>query len=248
MTYPIHEDRMRVTTLLASLMTLIILSLMACGKTSPSIIGADIAGSVDVSALDSKPPAQDINILDVKDALAHDLGEEQDAASPPADTATSLDVETQTVALVDNGAWVEVTLDEDPFYEAGNEKPDQCPPSEFWTEEMPQGLVFEVNTTFCAYLTVRQELQQDVPAGSTLRIGFAHYEVVDGEGDYFLAVAAGSPPSVVWEKTIELGALEAEYTEEFEIEGPLSSGDEVLFHVSNHGDNHWFLYALEATF
>jgi hypothetical protein len=172
----------------------------------------------------------------------------QDAAARSEDILPRIDVVPQTVPLVDNGAWVEVSLDEDPFYEAEQEKPDQCPPSEFWTEEMPQGLVFEVNTTFCAYLTVRQDLKQDVPAGATLKLTFAHYEVVDGEGDYYLAVAAGTPPSIVWEKVIEVGALEAEYVEEFAIVEPLSVGDEVVFHLSNHGDNHWFLHALEATF
>jgi len=149
-------------------------------------------------------------------------------------------------SLIDNSKWIAVLPDEDMFIAPGAMEPDVCPATEFWSEEMPEGLVFEVNTTFCAHLTVRQALLVDVPAGAVVDIAISHYEIIDGDGGYYLALAGGVPPSVLWEKTIDVGALESTYNESFTLPGSLAAGENMVFHISNHGDNHWFLKSLSA--
>ncbi len=210
---------------------LLLCSLCGCTSNTEQLPSTqDVRGGLDVAydtqASDALGPSPD--------AVDDDDGRPTDALAP------------LRQSLVDNALWVEVLPDEDPFLAQAGDKPDYCPPTEYWSEEMPEGLVFEVNTTFCAYLTVRQGARISAAAGKSVDITVSHYEIVDGDGAYYLAIAIGSPPVVVWEKTVDVGVLESTYKESFSLPQDVASGEELLFHISNHGDNHWFLMDLSV--
>ena len=215
------------------------------GCSAPAVVELhDTAVSQDaISAVDGGVQAD--AGMGVLDANQLDGVEGVDGHSPKDADPTGV---SERYSLIDNSEWIAVLPDEDMFISPGAVEPDVCPDTEFWSEEIPEGLVFEVNTTFCAHLTVRQALLVDVPAGAVVDIAISHYEIIDGDGGYYLAIAAGEPPSVLWEKTIDVGALESTYNEAFTVPAALTSGEPIVFHISNHGDNHWFLKSLSAEF
>lgn len=207
------------------------LSLWGCGSPSGPVV-ADTEGTRDTTVTEPQDSGSDGAILDA----SSDSGS-LDAAKPPA-----------LYTLVDNTGWSVVPLDADPFHIDGDPKPDLCPEEEVLIEQIPGATQVEVDTTFCAYITFKQALLEDVPEGAALNIIIAHGMVLDGWGDYRLAIAMGEPAQVVWEKVVTVGTLDAIYDEAWSSPATFEKGDSVYFHVSNHGTNHWALRRLTAEY
>jgi len=182
---------------------------------------------------------------------------EDSATAPDADAATqdaadvdgSADVAApQTYTLVNNAMWAEVLLDADPWHTANDPTPDICPTEDITAEVTPDGTVLEIETTFCAWATLKQPLLFDVPAGAEVTLVIRHDEIIDGETDYLLAVAWGPEATEIWSETVEVFAQFNEFTFTFTAEAAREAGDDVFFHLENHGVNTWNFVSLEATY
>jgi hypothetical protein len=221
------------------------LLLLGCGTEPTPLADA----STDTTQTDDTTQAEVIDVEEVvhsdsddtvasKDTLQADTTP-QDTAETDGKDATPPDVPVTPVAVVNNEAWVSTPIDTDPFYKDGDPKPDICPDSETKTEETPKGLVFEVNTTFCAYLTVHQATVTSIPQGAELQLTLSHDTIIDGDGEYTLAVSIGSPAAIIWEANVPVGALEEDLKSTITAPDAFPEGTPIYFHISNHGENQW---------
>jgi len=205
----------------------------------------------------SAPPTDDGGELpEAEDTQITDLSEPEetvtsDATSETTDVAPEEIVEQveTTVDLIDNGAWIVAPAEEDPWVGDGSKASDElCEPDSYQLEFTPDGEWFEVDTSFCGYLTVRQGLPLDLPEGATITVQIDHEVVSEGAGPYTLAIGMGSPGASVWETLVPVPSLENVLDGSWVTTQPYVTGDPVLFHISNHGANNWALRTLRATF
>lgn len=204
------------------------------------LVGADHQDSRDATdtpvdgGLRSDGSAVDLGGADAGDV--HDRADLPDGAAEP------------TVhELVDNSAWVETLPQNDPFRTAGNALDDVCPPEDYSAELTPEGVLFEINTTFCAWLTVTQPILQAIPMGAEVTLVVRHAEIVTGDSAYTLAVAIGDDAESVWSETVDAIADANEFRFTFAAQRTYQAGEAVYFHLRNHGVNTWNFVALTVT-
>lgn len=219
----------RVTILAASLCVLF----GACGGATDEGAEAEVQ-SGDTRTDAGASPEVDVGADVVADMAAPD-GTGDGAGPSPVD-------------LIDNAKWAEVVLDSDPFHTDGAAAPEVCPPEDIKSELTPEGVLFEVNTTFCAWLTVTQPLLADVPAGAQVNLVVRHAEIIDGETDYQLAVAMGAGANTVWSETVALFDRADEFQYSFTADRAYQAGDPVFFHLENHGVNTWNFVSMTALY
>lgn len=163
------------------------------------------------------------------------------ACGSPEEPPTDMESEAllaEPVPLVSAGAWA-LDAAADPFSE---HRPDdaECPPGSF-REEFG---VFEVQTGYCAYLSVAQPLMAPVAEGETVRLLVWHADLGAVEpGDGHLAVAIDG--EVVFEASVAIPSLAQLFEIEWTAPRDLAAGSPVAVHLHNHGYNTWTIAALE---
>jgi hypothetical protein len=181
----------------------------------------------DVGSADGSPPT-DLN-ADSADALPlePDVWPDVDSTVPE-----------ESVALTDNEEWTKTLSANDPWW--GEDSAEElCEPTDYGPETTPIGMLFDIDTSFCGYLTVDQTLLAEVPIGDLLRVKIVQYALTESEGPYLLAVAIGEPAVTVWEMTIEVPADFQVVDVTWPAARTYLIDEPVYFHLSNHGENTW---------
>lgn len=169
-----------------------------------------------------------------------------DITSDAVDATDAEVVQPQVYNLTTNPAWAEVLLDADPYYTANDPSPDICPDEDWKVEITPEGQLMEINTSFCAWLTLAQPLLEDVPVGATLRLEVRHAEILDGDTDYKLAVTVGELP--IWAESVEVFELANVFEFSVVATEAMTAGETVYFHLENHGANTWNFVSFTAEY
>lgn len=156
------------------------------------------------------------------------------------------DPQTGPIAIVDNTRWVPAALDADPFPDHRDSAAGGCDAG-----VALEGDVLEVDTGKCHYLNVRQALQTDLMAGRSLRLTLFHAALVplggaSGGGGHEGHAALSIDGDVVWERRFEIPHEATPYTDDIVIDRSFAAGDEVVFHLHNHGANTWKLLSIQA--
>ena len=100
---------------------------------------------------------------------------------------------------------------------------------------------FEVDTSYCNYALLTQELATDLPAGATLEVLLSHGPLVwtePAEGHIALALDG----IVVWERTISIPSDAWIYQDSVLLKQGAAAGSTWALHCHNHGANSWRLY------
>lgn len=155
---------------------------------------------------------------------------------------------TRTYALVDNRLWERVTGRADPWEETRSADVDACGDTELTVEDLGDEIWFDLDTRSCAFVTVRQPLARDIPAGAWMSLRIWHFKISSWEGVFHLAYQIGADRSPEWELEKEVPAASSLITDAWAASRAYSRGEDVYFHLSNHGDNTWSLVELVATF
>ena len=191
----------------------------------------------------SDSPEQPEATLDVATVDAEEHQDVVPDAGPPPEPVT--------VSLVDMFEFMLAPNSMDPWYGDGTKADEElCEPSDHGPEKTEDGDWYDVDTSFCGYLTVSQPLLEDVPAGAELAVDIFHNSITEGfEGQYLLGVAMGAAPAdVVWTLEIDIPVSQGFITKTWTAEKAYAKGDALYFHISNHGENNWSLIGLTATY
>jgi len=166
-------------------------------------------------------------------SVAQDEGQSQADVPPPV----------PRISLVDMFAWNIVDSATDPW--ASSAPVDGiCDEEAIKGESTPDGDWFDVNTSFCDYVTVVQPLVVDIEAEADLYIGIYHFVLEEAEGPFHFGVAIGDPAEVVWETTYEPDGDTGTISESWKAERAYTKGEAIYYHLSNHGSNNWSLTEL----
>ena len=139
--------------------------------------------------------------------------------------------------LVSMDAWV--LLDDDPLRSQRPNDAVVCGPNDYAAE--PVG--FEVVTEACNWATFGQPLSGGLRAHDVLDIGIAHLDLWAAEpAEAVLAI--GTRDRELWRLNIDIPATAAVYSEQAESVRPAEDGDQIWFHVHNHGTNSYRLTRL----
>jgi hypothetical protein len=146
--------------------------------------------------------------------------------------------------LVDPELWAEAAADEDPF----GDRPDavSCDEGGWYVEELGPDLSLAVDTIGCDYFTGSQPALVSLLAGDTLSGRLWHYDLdaMDG-GEAHAAVMIGG--ELVWEEYVPIPSESGMLLPEVVVERDFEAGEEVWFHLHNHGSNSYNLIDLIAT-
>jgi hypothetical protein len=155
-----------------------------------------------------------------------------------------------TVSLVDMFAFQKTPPESDPWYADGAYAEEwRCEPRYTKAETTEHGDQYDIETSFCGYVTIGQPLAHAVPAGAEISIEVLHYAIKEGDdGQYLLAVGMGDPVDIVWSKTIGVPTEQALHQESWVASRDYEIGEPIYWHISNHGDNNWALIELVGTF
>ena len=80
----------------------------------------------------------------------------------------------------------------------------------------------------------------------TLRIW--HFKMSSWEGTFHLAYQIGFDQAPEWEVDKEVPSESGLIYEQWEASRDFKQGDDIYFHLSNHGENTWSLIELSATY
>lgn len=205
------------------------------------------------SPADSSPAAEPPEAAaDVSDAVMEADGS-SDATAAPETVAEGIDaadaaldvwpdvdstVPEESIALTDNEEWTKTLSAQDPWW--GEDSAEElCEPMDYGPETTPIGMLFDIDTSFCGYLTVDQVLLDEVPVGEIFRVKLVQYALTKSEGPYVLAIAIGEPAVTVWEMTIEVPAEFLVVDMTWPAARTYLADEPVYFHLSNHGENTW---------
>ncbi len=186
-----------------------------------------------------------------------DPGPESDPGPELPDTPPDTEPEIEdasppvTVDLVDMYAFVVADPADDPFYGDGEYADEwQCEPEYYKAETTEVGDQFDIETSFCGYVSIVQPLAVAVPKDAEIAITIHHWAITEADdGVFTLAAAMGDPPEVVWERELEVPLLDIEeFTETWTASRDYEQAEPIWFHISNHGDNNWALKAWTATY
>jgi hypothetical protein len=156
-------------------------------------------------------------------------------ASEPDDGVTSLRDDTYWVSLAAPDGWIVATDDDDPLPEHRPE-PVVCSPHPWHV--VGEGI--EADTTECNYVSLTTPLTHDIEAGQPIAVDvwwstLASVEPATGH----LALFVGGQR--LWETEVQIpGPADVR---QFEFASPFSAtaGEDVVFHLHNHGFNTWTL-------
>jgi hypothetical protein len=225
------------------------LALGFCGCSAGSTDAVGTTGSDDISAaeLDVPIPTDTPETANAADsAEPHDISERFDF-KPPADAGPAAPT---PQSLVDMYAFEACPNVDDPWFAGAEEKATdaECT-SAAWMAETIEGTAwFDVATSGCAYLTVRQPLRLPLRVGDRVTVELFYTLITAGVAPYVLAVGLGDPGAEVWRTEVTfIPATQQTVTSSFLADRDYAAGETVYFHVSNHGSNIWALIALEKS-
>lgn len=146
----------------------------------------------------------------------------------------------EDVSLIDANAWVLLDLSEDPWDDAPAEV--ECSSLGYEVE----GSYFEVDTEQCPYGTFAQPALHSVLAGEELTIVYWYLDLwSDDEGaEGHVAISVGG--DVLVEEFIEIPADAEVRPNVLSAPRDIDAGEEITFHLHNHGYNSWSMGTIEA--
>lgn len=104
---------------------------------------------------------------------------------------------------------------------------------------------FEVHTDFCNYMTVTQEIAEDVFEGEHINVRMWHFDLRSPEpAEGYTAVAIEGETR--WEYTVEIPADGALASYGWITDHDIPAGTPLFFHVRNHGLNSWNMIEIVA--
>ncbi|MGB0589654.1 MAG: hypothetical protein ACPGU1_08255 [Myxococcota bacterium] len=163
-----------------------------------------------------------------------DVQVEEDVSDASAEATAS----TLVSGLVTNPFdWEVVPTTEDPF---APEAPITCEPEAHGPEEITGVWVYSLDTEACSWLTVRQRTVLALQPGDRLRAGVFHFALTaPTDATAHVGLAWSDEVIVTVDEPIpSAGRL---VTLEYTVERAHPAGEELFFHIDNHGANSWHL-------
>ena len=164
------------------------------------------------------------------------------------DASDAGSTEPSNYELVDNRFWVQVTGSGDPWEETKQPEADECTELELDIEELADDIWYDITTKVCGYVTVHQTLQHGVPKGAMLTLRIWHFKMSSWEGTFHLAYQIGFNETPEWELKKEVPSDSGLIYEQWPASRDYKAGDDVYFHLSNHGENTWSLIEFSASY
>ena len=147
--------------------------------------------------------------------------------------------------LIHASRWEIVAVEDDVIRDPALDPARQCPPEAMTVEVTDDGLYLDVDTTDCGWLTLTQTSLLSLLPGDILRIWGFRWPNVTAEGLGRFTVAAGDPPTLLWEVRPELPQERSElFYEDISVPRSIPAGTPLYWHVSNHGQNVWSMVQL----
>lgn len=147
--------------------------------------------------------------------------------------------ETRVLSVLDG--WRPVDSDGDPFI-AHRPAEFSCPDFGYG----PEAGFFEVNTGECNYGTFAQPLQYPIVPGDQLSFVFNHLALWGPDGAH-AHVAVQMADTLLWERDLPLPVPASTVVIELTADRFVDAGEDVYFHVHNHGSNSYRMGELIAT-
>jgi len=146
--------------------------------------------------------------------------------------------------LVDPTAWEWVDAADDPF----DDRPDDvsCPEDAWPLEVIGPDDSLSVDTADCDYLTVRQPALIAVEPGDALFMRLWHYEL-DASSAATAHAALWFGGALSWEDEVSIPSESGMLAPEWEAGAAVAAGDDVYFHLHNHGANSYNLIEVSVT-
>ncbi|MCP4873289.1 MAG: hypothetical protein GY898_31750 [Proteobacteria bacterium] len=139
------------------------------------------------------------------------------------------------VWLVDHDDWAELGADDDPFDDRLDDI--ECLETA-WGYEFIGEDAFEVRTNTCDYITVAQPSLAAGRVGDEMHLRLWHHQLTNfEEAEAHAAVSIGG--ELVWEVRHGIPGDSGMDSPYWDSETDFEAGDEVLFHLHNHGSNTW---------
>jgi hypothetical protein len=145
--------------------------------------------------------------------------------------------------LVDHDLWRVLSASEDPF----DDRPEDvgCDDSAWGNELIGGEESLEIGTDSCAYLIVAQPSLALGLAGDIVHLRLWHYELNHFEpAEAHAAVSIAG--EIVWEVRHDIPGGSGMDPPYWDAPSDFEIGDEVLFHLHNHGSNTWNFIELSA--
>lgn len=138
--------------------------------------------------------------------------------------------------LINEASWTLVEHSRDPYW---SDDQNLCKQSDFGLEY--GGL--ELSTQRCNHATFAQALLHSIKQGDSLFIELWHSSLVSQvESSGLIELSVQGAP--LWSKALVIPSPAESWSLEFQSPIDASEGDEILFHVNNHGSNSYNLNAL----
>lgn len=135
--------------------------------------------------------------------------------------------------------WEAVEPADDPFYVARKEA-EVCPPARFGAEIEAGILFFGIDTEECGHLTVVQPLEATVCEAHDVEFRLWHFNLTEDKSSFRVALA-NEAGEVLWERQVPTPQGSALIRETLSLGVSLEVGEQLYFHISNHGSNSWGL-------
>jgi hypothetical protein len=103
--------------------------------------------------------------------------------------------------------------------------------------------ILEVDTGRCNYFAASQPLRRDLHSGQTLLLTLYHDDLFSEDGGS-AHIALMIDEQLLWETNIEIPSESRLFTTRIPLSDACFVGEEVYFHLHNHGVNHWRLVSL----
>ena len=154
-----------------------------------------------------------------------------------ADTSNMV-ADSTPVALTSPGLWQNIQAEKDPL---SSHRPAalECGVGGALVEDG----ILEVDTGRCNYFAATQPLRSDVQSGQTLLLTLYHDDLFsEDEGSAHIALMIDG--QLLWETYIDIPAESRLFTTQISLSDDYFAGEEIYFHLHNHGVNHWRLVNL----
>lgn len=177
-------------------------------------------------------------LLPLAASCRHESSSSDDAGVTAQDAADA-DTETDAgVALIDHDLWWPVSSGADPF----DDRPESvdCDPKAFGTELIAPSETFFVKTQGCDYLTVTQPLAASIAQGDTVQVHAWHFDLTaPAASEAHLAVMIAG--HTVWETYVPIPSDSELLVDTWTAPEEIAAGENIYFHVHNHGNNEYNL-------
>lgn len=173
-------------------------------------------------------------------ALAHAAFACASTDDPQAIDAAAPFAPAPAVELIDHGAWRQLPLESDPFWDLERDyKP--CGDAD-WLIEGAVEPYLELQTGACNYATLVQESLAEVQGGDVIALALSHTSLNGMDAMGRAAILLGD--TELWSRTVPVRTEPESHNVSWIAPAAFPAGTTVTFHVDNHGDNAWRLLRL----